>query len=679
MTELLAFDLSEIVRVASRDIMSRQPRSTVLTALLCVVLLCGFLLNVSLSQERLLFSFAESSGQLPTIRTVSWLQPPADGPDEPGADVNKSTQDGTGPSVPQADITMEEYFDQQISSQLGEGWRFSANYTGAQAGQPIGYTSLNVLGLGAAGMVLDSRLHITDFGNVGGSVGLGRRSITDNQLMGLHVSLDASETQAGSRFVTASVSGEWVNETWDVRGNGYWPVSNQVGSASFSSISNTAFVGNSLVGNVAILQEVSLGGFDLDASRRVGGSDLWGYGGVYNFQIPGDQTWGARYGVRGFLANRVFADLHVSNDSMFGSQVGFGLSWLFGGPAVESSSVAERMASIPVRRQGLVATQFNTVSLPGETLTNPNGTPLVVQHVDSTVAPGGDGSVATPYDTLAAVEAAAQPDDIIHLKRDSVFVGESITLQNGQQLLGESDLPDGNFLDTQFGTAALPSGLGGTNPAQISTAPGLAAITLAGDTTVINTVILAPVNNGILGNGFAGDVTLENLTILGAGDNGIDLASISGNINISNSQIINSNASGIQAVDVESLAIEGVLVETVDLGGGGGWGLSVTTTGFNFSELTASANIFNAIMSSNSFQAQALGNSGIRLFMSDNDVDGNYDLFAAPGSFMEIAGNLGVGNFFINDDNGNLADNGNTTLFGPPNVNPIGEFLIIPW
>ena len=215
--------------------MPRQSRTTRWTVLLGVVLLCGFLLNVSLSQERQLFSL-ESNGQVPTIRTVSWLQPPAVDADEPGADVNKSTEEGTGPSVPQTDITMEEYFDQQISSQMEEGWRFSANYRGAQAGQPIGYSSLNALRTSAAGMVLDSRLHITDFGNVGGSVGLGRRSITDNQLLGLHVSLDASETQAGSRFVTASVSGEWVNEIWDVRGNGYWPVSNQVGSASFSSI-----------------------------------------------------------------------------------------------------------------------------------------------------------------------------------------------------------------------------------------------------------------------------------------------------------------------------------------------------------------------------------------------------------------------------------------------------------
>jgi len=708
-------------------IMGSLPRRTVVNSLLTLVVASGLVAPVLIAQQFPASWFSGSTELAPVVRPVAFQQQPPAAADEAGSDVNKNTVEGTGQSVPELDFSMEDYFDQRIGNQLENRWQFSANYTGAQAGQPLGYTSLNALRTSALGNVLDMRLHITDFGDVGGTFGLGRRSIADDQLLGLHVSLDASETQTGSRFATASVSAELVNETWDVRANGYWPVSNQVGSANFSSISNTAFVGNDLVGDVAMLQEVSLGGFDLEASRRVGGSDLWGYGGVYNYQTPGDQTWGARYGARGFLANRVFADLHVSNDSMFGSQVGFGLSWLFGGQVTEPGNIAERMASIPVRRQGLVATQFTTLLLPGQTLTNPNGSPLVVQHVDSTVVPGGDGSVATPHDTLTAVAAVAQPDDVIHLIRDSVFVGESITLQPGQQLIGESDLPTGNTVATQFGSADLPAGSGGTNPAQISGAPGPAAITLAADTTVTNIDIINPAGAGIVGSGLIGNVTLDaleiqgaggigitlngitgntqisNTTILnsgsdglaaisivgdldvdqllvqGAGDDGIDFALISGSATISNSQIVSSNASGILLSDVQSVLVDGVFVETVDVGGGGGWGLSAMTVGPNFTELVVVDSVFDADLSLNSFQAQSIVGGEMMLLMSGNEANGIYDLFVEPGSFMGIAGNLGVGNLFFDSDNGNLTDNGNTTLGGAATVIAVGEFLIIPW
>ena len=706
--------------------MGSLPQRTVLNFWLTLLVAGGLLAPVLFAQQFPTSWFSSSAKLAPVVRPVAFQQQPPAAADEAGADVNKNAVDGTGPSVPELDLSMEELFDQRIGSQLENRWQFSANYTGTQAGQPLGYTSLNALRTSTLGSVLDMRLHITDFGDVGGSFGLGRRSIADDQLLGLHVSVDASETQTGSRFATANLSAELVNETWDVRANGYWPVSNQVGSANFSSISNTAFVGNELVGDVAMLQEVSLGGFDLQASRRVGGSDLWGYGGVYNYQTPGDQTWGARYGARGFLANRVFADLHVSNDSMFGSQVGFGLSWLFGGRAVEPGNIAERMASIPVRRQGLVATQFATLSLPGQTLTNPNGTPLVVQHVDSTVAPGGDGSVAAPHDTLAAVAAVAQPGDVIHLERDSVFVGESITLQPGQQLIGESDLPTGNTVATQFGPADLPAGSGGTNPAQISAAPGPAAITLAADTTVTNIDIINPAGAGIVGSGFVGNVTIDaveiqgaagigislngitgntqissttifnsggdglaatstvgdldidQLLIQGAGDDGIDFVLTSGSVTISNSQIVSSNANGILLFDVQSVLVDGVTVETVDVGGGGGWGLSAMTDG-PLTELVVVDSFFDADLSPNSFQAQSIVGGEMTLLMSGNEANGIYDLLVEPGSFMGIAGNLGVDNLFLDSDNGNLTDNGNTTLGGPATVNAIGEFLIIPW
>lgn len=95
--------------------------------------------------------------------------------------------------------------------------------------------------------------------------------------------------------------------------------------------------------------------------------------------------------------------------------------------------------------------------------------------------------------------------------------------------------------------------------------------------------------------------------------------------------------------------------------------------------MTVVGALIEAVTSSNSFQAQSILGGEMTLRMSGNEADGSYDLLVEPGSFMGIAGNLGVGNVFTDDDNGNLADNGNTTLGGPPTVNAIGEFLIVPW
>ncbi|MFP6574478.1 MAG: hypothetical protein VB912_04950, partial [Pirellulaceae bacterium] len=110
-----------------------------------------------------------------------------------------------------------------------------------------------------------------------------------------------------------------------------------------------------------------------------------------------------------------------------------------------------------------------------------------------------------------------------------------------------------------------------------------------------------------------------------------------------------------------------------------GWGLSATTVGPNFTELVVVDSFFDADLSTNSFQAQSLLGGEMMLLMSGNEANGIYDLFVEPGSFMGIAGNLGVGNTYNNTDNGNLADNGNTALGGPPTVNAVGQFLIIPW
>ena len=115
--------------------MGSLPRRTVVNSLLTLVAASGLVAPVLIAQQFPASWFSGSTELAPVVRPVAFQQQPPAAADEAGADVNKNAVDGTGPSVPELDLSMEEFFDQRIGSQLENRWQFSANYTGTQAGQ----------------------------------------------------------------------------------------------------------------------------------------------------------------------------------------------------------------------------------------------------------------------------------------------------------------------------------------------------------------------------------------------------------------------------------------------------------------------------------------------------------------------------------------------------------------
>lgn len=142
----------------------------------------------------------------------------------------------------------------------------------------------------------------------------------------------------------------------------------------------------------------------------------------------------------------------------------------------------------------------------------------VVWFVDASAAPGGDGTLAKPFQTIAAAVTAAAANGRIFVVSGTYSGG--ITLLAGQQLIGQGvSVASATSFDALFGISP-PSGsaarpvIGGTRPI-LTTAAG-DAITLGNGDTVRGLEIGNTAGVGIVGANF-GTLTLGDNVISGTG------------------------------------------------------------------------------------------------------------------------------------------------------------------
>ena len=178
----------------------------------------------------------------------------------------------------------------------------------------------------------------------------------------------------------------------------------------------------------------------------------------------------------------------------------------------------------------------------------PNGTSVRVSliHVNSNAAANGGGSLAAPFQTLAAASAAASPGAIFYAHADSVFAGESIVLGDNQRLLGAGL----NYtIDTNLGPIVIPRATNGTAAPLILNAPlGGAAIVLGNDTEVSNFQILQSFEAGIGADGVTGSIRIANNNISDA-FRGIDIRNSDAAFTIEDNTISNTVDSAVELTD----------------------------------------------------------------------------------------------------------------------------------
>lgn len=477
----------------------------------------------------------------------------------------------------------------------GRGYGYARGYTGIEGFLPLIQNDFDSL------TAFDGRFMISNSGDLGGNIGVfHRRYFEDwNRTLGGSIYFDDRHF-SNFNYQQVGIGFESLGEVIDTRANIYLPVGRTQHITS-QTITNSRFVGRNVQLDLLCNQNTAMGGVDSEIGGRVPmtGEFLYAYAGAYHFQAT-HKNAGIRqaWGPQGRLEAR-FSDLgtvycSVSNDQVFHTNFYVGVSiWLPGtGPSRAPSRVQFRLSEPIIRNHNIAigdATLFKQ-----QLALNPNGSLMDVAHVDSAAAGTHDGSITNPYSTLAQAQAGTAANSIIYLHANSVFNNQSLTLQTGQQLLGEGAT---HPIQAQQGLFNLPPV---SPPSALLQTPLISnsagdAVTVASNTTVSGIRIQNATGNAITGDA-VNNVTIDH-NDLANNNNGIVLTNASGNILINHNFLTSNTVDGID--------------------------VSTATTGTSYTNLTL--NSFNN-MGQRAVNYQTHGSSVNSLVLFQN----NFDLTLGP-------------------------------------------------
>jgi hypothetical protein len=390
----------------------------------------------------------------------------------------------------------------------------------------------------------DLRMMGDDQDNSEFNVGAGYRKMVTTALMGEgivggHVWYDRRLTERGSKFNQLTAGMEWFSDVWDAKINAYLPLNKDKHFTQANpNGTNARFSNNQIILNTdqSVVEE-ALPGLDLELGLNLSFMDdvtdsTRVYGGVYHFQ--GDKAENVT-GWRARIASDVTSDFQVGarfqRDDVRGSQ-GFleaTLRFPFGNKkSYQQDGIYARLDESPERDIDIVSSE--AVIDDGLNKILQNNTTGAIQniiHVDNTAPGGGTGTNESRFNTLAAAQAAAGPNDIIYVHRgNGTTAGQNagITLnKTGQMLIGSGT-------DLTFDTARFNTGIIGISGSSIliakNSAPSIGnaggqGITISADNILVSGVDI----NGTTGRGIqiddSNNVTLKNISISNAVTNSL--------------------------------------------------------------------------------------------------------------------------------------------------------------
>ncbi len=454
-------------------------------------------------------------------------------------------------------------------------------------------------------------------------------------------------------FSQVGVTGQIKTRSWDLIGNGYFPV----GTANYTIGDPTGanvFFENRIVVRPAI--DSALKGFDAtlrvrpSALARVNGRiDIGGYG--YQSDLI-DFFGGGRVRLGMQVLRGLIVSAEVNHDDRFDTTGVLQVGWIFGANARGNEySGLGRDLEPTVRNDHIVRFQQDVIwAIDPDT-----GLPYTVWHVDNSADAGvAIGTFERRFVTLADAEAASSPEDIIFVHPgfgNTLGMSDGIVLKDGQLFLGSGvehliPIPGRLF--------RLSNPVDGNRPVITNTGLG-AAVTLANRNTVRGFEIDGSAGgmvHGIFGDGFAAGSpinhgTIEDNIIHDAILHGVFVTTLSGNWEVNRNTIFDNGFDGI------------LLAGAVD-----------PTSEFNFQLNDVSSNGRHGIHMS-SYDAS-------RITFRDNTTDGNlgdgvhletFTNGAGTGLFLDFfdhvaTGNVGSGVNIIDGDgnlrfvNGQIVGNG---------------------
>jgi len=376
---------------------------------------------------------------------------------------------------------------------------------------------------------LDLRGHVFNDGKLASNLGIGTRAFINDYCHSLGANL-YYDYRRGARRNYQQIGGgiEFLTPFLEFRVNGYCPIGAQVSHAY--DLSFDQFIGNNFLVNRKY--EYSLAGVDSEAGwhfKRWGQIDLFFGLGPYYFKGKIDTGFvGGKGRLVARLGEYVSLEGSYSYDSVFRSrpQGQISISIPFGPRSClsenkccsycEQSMLQEWIYTPPYRNEMIVVDKMKKKSLALDPIT---GLPYQFWFVSNLSS--SNGTIESPFSTLAAAEASSGVGDVIY-----VFPGDGttngmntgITLKDRQRFLG-SGVP--HFFETTIGGVLIPPH-STLNPS-ISAAAG-AVVTLMNQNEVSGFNIYNG-NPGILGawSGSSVSANVNRNQIYNSIGNGIDL------------------------------------------------------------------------------------------------------------------------------------------------------------
>ena len=314
---------------------------------------------------------------------------------------------------------------------------------------------------------LDLRCHIFNNGKPAVNGGIGARYLTSSRVWGINTYYDFRKT-GRAHYNQVGFGFESLGNIWDYRINAYVPVGGKE-SHSFHTHFHE-FTNHSII--LSSKKEIAMKGANAEVAAHIlrkGNFQLYAAAGPYYFEQKGKSAWGGEGRIALTLFDYGRVQLSSSYDSLFRGivQGEAALTYSFGGKRPikrcdnnnncltdcnKRAMVVKRALQRVDRSEIIVVTDKRKHFTAIDPVT---GLPYVVWFVNNTSH--SQGTYESPFNTLAAAEAASQPNDIIYVfKGDGTDTGMSsgLILKQGQQLLGAGV---DQTIDTTRGTVTIPA------------------------------------------------------------------------------------------------------------------------------------------------------------------------------------------------------------------------------
>jgi len=482
----------------------------------------------------------------------------------------------------------------------------------------------------------DLRFFPTIEGTFGGSVGAGYRFFSPawDRVFGISGWYDADGTR-DDYFQQLGLSLETYGGPFDFRTNLYLPIGQTDRQNSLALINNSSrFVGNNVVYDQIDTFTAAMRGLDMEVGVGLPGQfarhhALRAYAGWYYFNDDqGDNIVGASARIQGTIASGLDASVEITNDNFFNTRAFFNLSWTFGPlrrADASAATTADRLGEHVTRNYTVLAPTRSVVDANVLAVNPQTGTPYTFAQVNSAAAPGGNGSINNPFQTIAQAQSAN--DQIIFVHTNSVFTGAAatITMSSGQSILGDGAGVVHTIDVPQLGSIALPHSTTGSLPVLESAAGS--AVVLATNSIFSGFTIVNPTANGIYGNGVSNAV-VAYVTVNNAGADGIHLLNSANTIDI-----LNTNVSGSAGDGLALLGGNANVAYSGQLAGNVGHDLNISNTSGGTIDMTKAT----------------FGGSGSQGILLQNDADtinfNNLAVASTAGKGIDIEGESGTVQF----------------------------------